>query len=201
MNLWERRIWKAIAIHWCRGKQQAAMVVSTLKATRKWTGKIRSNLHTDQYAGRVSSDHSQGLKVVIALEVMIFLAFRILSFCSCETSLSGRVLIQAHQQICCSGMRWFCAVKRFDTSWEGDCNTEIIRVKQVSNAGNWEGIEQAAVWLKAHLQLVLMGPYWLHQCLGQKLIQRLREKTLWHYYNIYSNTSQMEMKCQKVYIF
>ena len=30
------------------------MVVSTLKATRKRTGKIRSNLHTGQYAGSVS---------------------------------------------------------------------------------------------------------------------------------------------------
>jgi len=99
------------------------MVVSTLKATRKRTGKIRSNLHTGQYAGSVSPDHSQGqtlmeplappgvarhinkflcktiqkrgsglaihtsglnchwLKVAIALEVMIFLAFCALGFC------------------------------------------------------------------------------------------------------------------------
>ena len=35
------------------------MVVSTLTATRKRTGKIRSNLHTSQYAGSVSQDHSQ----------------------------------------------------------------------------------------------------------------------------------------------
>jgi len=31
-----------------------------LKTTRKRTGKIRSNLHTDQYAGSVSPDHSKG---------------------------------------------------------------------------------------------------------------------------------------------
>ena len=108
------------------------MVVSTLKAARKRTGKIRSNLHTGQYAGSVSPDHSQGqtleeslvlpgvtrhinkffikttqkrgsglaihtsglcchwLKVIIALEVMIFLAFCGLSFCGHKTSLSGR---------------------------------------------------------------------------------------------------------------
>jgi len=102
-------------------------VVSTLKATRKRTGKIRSNLHTGQYAGSISPDHSQGqtlveplalsvvaryinkflykttqkrgncevaihtsgltchwLKVVIALEVLIFLAFCGLSFCGME---------------------------------------------------------------------------------------------------------------------
>ena len=93
------------------------MVVNTLKAARKRTGKIRSNLHTGQYAGSISPGHSQGqtlveplalprvarhinkflrktthkrvnglpihnsglnchwLKVVIALEVLIFLAF------------------------------------------------------------------------------------------------------------------------------
>ena len=111
------------------------MVVSTLKAVRKTTGKIRSNLHTGhEYAGSISPDHSQGqtlveplalpgvarhinkflqkttqkrgsglailhtsglnchwLKVVIALEVMIFLAFCDLSFCGRKTSLSGRV--------------------------------------------------------------------------------------------------------------
>ena len=108
------------------------MVVSTLKATRKRTGKIRSSLHTGQYAGSFSPDHSQGqtlveslalpgvtrrvnkflckttqkrgsglaihisglnchwLKVVLALEVMIFLAF-----CGRKTSLSGRVFIVA----------------------------------------------------------------------------------------------------------
>jgi len=113
------------------------MVVSTLKAARKRTGKIRSNLHTDQYAGSISLGHSQGqalveplaipgvarhinkflrkttqksgsgltlhtsglnchwLKVVIALKVMIFLAFCNLSFCGCKTSLSGRVFIVA----------------------------------------------------------------------------------------------------------
>ena len=108
------------------------MMVSTLKATRNRTGKIRSNLHTGQYVGSVSLDHSQRqmlvqplvlpgvtrrinkllckttqergsglaihtsglnchwLKVVIALEVMIFLAF-----CGRKTSLSGRVFIVA----------------------------------------------------------------------------------------------------------
>jgi len=40
------------------------MVVSTLKATRKITGKIRSNLRTGQYAGSVSTDHSQGQTLV-----------------------------------------------------------------------------------------------------------------------------------------
>ena len=40
------------------------MVVSTLKATRKRTGKYRSNLHTGQYAGSVSPDHSQGQTLV-----------------------------------------------------------------------------------------------------------------------------------------
>jgi len=98
------------------------MVVSKLKAARKRTGKIRSNLHTGQYADSISPGHSQGqtlveplvlpgvvrhinkflrkttqkrssghaihtsgfnchwLKVVIPLEVMIFLAFCGLSF-------------------------------------------------------------------------------------------------------------------------
>jgi len=115
------------------------MVVSTLKAARKRTGKIRSHLHTGQYqyAGSISPGHSQGqtlveplalcrvarhidkflrkatqkrgsglaihtsglnchwLKVVIdlELEVMIFLAFCDLSFCGCQTSLSGRVFM------------------------------------------------------------------------------------------------------------
>jgi len=36
------------------------MVVSTLKAARKRTGKIRSNLHASQYAGSISFGHSQG---------------------------------------------------------------------------------------------------------------------------------------------
>ena len=110
------------------------MVVSTLKAARKRTGKIRSNLHTGQYAGSISLSHSQGqmlvvlpgvarhinkflhkttqkrgsrlaihtsglnchwLQVVIALEVMIFLAFCDLNFCDRKTSLSGRVFIGA----------------------------------------------------------------------------------------------------------
>ena len=39
-------------------------VVSTLNATRKRTGKIRSNLHTCQYADSVSHDHSQGQTLV-----------------------------------------------------------------------------------------------------------------------------------------
>ena len=111
------------------------MMVSTLKATRNRTGKIRSNLHTGQYVGSVSLDHSQRqmlvqplvlpgvtrrinkllckttqergsglaihtsglnchwLKVVIALEVMIFLAFCDLSFCGRKTGLSGRAFI------------------------------------------------------------------------------------------------------------
>jgi len=115
---------------------KALMVVSTLiKAARKRTGKIRSNFHTGQYAGSISTGHSQGqtlveplvipevarhikkflrkttpkrvsgfdihtsglnchwLKVVIALEVMIFLAFCDLSFCGCKTSLSGGIFV------------------------------------------------------------------------------------------------------------
>jgi len=113
------------------------MVVSMLKADRKRKGKIRSNLHTGQYASSISPGHSQGqmlveplalprvarhinkflckttqkrgsglaihtsglnchwLKVVIALEVMIFLAFCGLSFLGCKTSLSGRVFVVA----------------------------------------------------------------------------------------------------------
>ena len=111
------------------------MVVSTLKAARKRTGKIRSNLYTGQYGGTNSPSqgqtlveplalpgvarhidkflwkttqkrgsglaiHTSGLnchwlKVVIALEVMIFLAFCDLSFCGRKTSLSGRVFVVA----------------------------------------------------------------------------------------------------------
>jgi len=115
------------------------MVVSTLNAGRKRTVKIRSNLHTGQYAGSISLGHSQGqtlveplvlpgvtrhinkleflrkttqkrgsgfavhtsglnchwLKVVIALEVMIVLAFCDFSFCGRKTSLSGGVFIVA----------------------------------------------------------------------------------------------------------
>jgi len=115
------------------------MVVSTFKSTRKGTDKIKSSLHTGQYAGSVSLDHSQGqtlvmveprvlpgvarrinkflckttqkrgsglaihtsglnshwLKVVVGLEVMVFLAFCNLSFCSCETCLFGRVFVVA----------------------------------------------------------------------------------------------------------
>ena len=137
------------------------MVVSTFKATRKGTGKIKSSLHTGQYAGSVSPDHGQGqtlveqlalpgvarrinkvickttqkrgsglaihisglnshwLKVEIALEVMLFLAFSGLSVCSCETSLTGRVFVMA-------------------LSSQGNCNTDLIRAEQVSNTGNWE---------------------------------------------------------------
>jgi len=40
------------------------MVVGTLKAARKRTGKIRSNLHTGQYAGSISPGHSQGQVLV-----------------------------------------------------------------------------------------------------------------------------------------
>ena len=115
------RIRKATVIHWYR----------------KRTGKIRSNLHTGQYVGSVSPDHSQGqtlveplalpgghqthqqvslqdhskkglctchthqwsqLKVVIALEVMVFLAFCVLS-CSRETSLSGIVFVGAPSKV------------------------------------------------------------------------------------------------------
>jgi len=113
------------------------MVVSTLKAATKRTGKIRSNWHTGQYPGSISLGHSQGqmlveplelpgaarhinkfvhkttqkrgselaihtsglnchwLKVVTALEVMIFLAFCGFSFCGHKTNLSGRVFIVA----------------------------------------------------------------------------------------------------------
>jgi len=49
---------------WYKGKWQATMVVSTLKVTRKRTGKIRLNLHTGQYAGSVSADHSLGQMLV-----------------------------------------------------------------------------------------------------------------------------------------
>ena len=154
------------------------MVVSTLEATRKRTGKSRSNLHTGQYAGSVSTDHSHGqtlveplllpgvtrrinkflckttqkggnglatrtsglnchwLKVVIALEVMIFLAFCGLSLCGSKTSLSGRVFIVA--LINHFAVAAFCALKDFGTSSEGDRNTELIRTEQVSNASNWE---------------------------------------------------------------
>jgi len=41
------------------------MVVSTLKATRKTTGKIRSNLNTSQYAGSVFPDHSYISEVLL----------------------------------------------------------------------------------------------------------------------------------------
>jgi len=40
------------------------MLVSTLEATKKRTDKIRSTLHTGQYAGSVSSDLSQGQVLV-----------------------------------------------------------------------------------------------------------------------------------------
>jgi len=30
----------------------------------------------------------------------------------------------------------FCAFKDFGTSYEGDCNMELIRTEQVSNTGN-----------------------------------------------------------------
>ena len=113
------------------------MVVSTLKAARKRTGKIRSHLHSSQYAGSISPGHSQGqtlveplvlpgitrhinkflrkttqkrgsglaihtsglnchwLKVVIALEVMIFLAFCDLSFCGRKSvNIAGKEFLQ-----------------------------------------------------------------------------------------------------------
>ena len=132
MNLTERtRIRKAITTHWHRGKWQAVMVISTLKAatrkTLKRTRKVRSDSHTGQYAGSISPDHSQrqmlveplafpgvarhinkflrkttqkrgsGLAIytLVALEVMIFLAFCGLSFCGRRTGLSGRVFIVA----------------------------------------------------------------------------------------------------------
>jgi len=140
MKLTERtRIQKATALRQHRDKWQAAMLVSTLKATKgkKRTDNVRSNLHICQYAGSVCPDHSQGqalveslafpgvtrhinkflckttqkrgsgfaihtsglnchcLKVVNVLEVMESLVFCILSFCSCEISLSGSVLIVA----------------------------------------------------------------------------------------------------------
>jgi len=115
------------------------MLVSILKATKKRTDNVKSNLQTGQYAGSVSPDHSQRqalveplavalhgvtrymnkfvckvtqkrgsrlaihtnglichwLKMVIALEVMVFLAFCILSFRSHKTSLSGSVFVMA----------------------------------------------------------------------------------------------------------
>jgi len=140
------------------------MVVSTLKAARKRTGKIRSNLHTGQYAGSISPGRSQGqmlveplalpgvarhinkflrkttqkrgsglaihtsglnchwLKVVIALEVMVFLAFCGLSFCGRQDWASfqrwqlGTLLTRQQcdslvQQVTDSGSRgyWFLA--------------------------------------------------------------------------------------------
>jgi len=45
------------------------MVVSTLKAARKRTGEIRSNLHTGQYTGSISPGHSQGQTLVEPLEL------------------------------------------------------------------------------------------------------------------------------------
>jgi len=66
MNLTERtRIREAIATHWYGGKWWAVMVISMLKAaTRKRTRKVRSNLHTGQYAGSISPDHRQGQTLV-----------------------------------------------------------------------------------------------------------------------------------------
>jgi len=40
------------------------MLANTLKAIKIRTDNIRSNLHTGQYAGSVSSDHSQGQVLV-----------------------------------------------------------------------------------------------------------------------------------------
>jgi len=40
------------------------MVVSSLTAAKKRAGKIRSNLHTGQYAGSISPGHSQGQTLV-----------------------------------------------------------------------------------------------------------------------------------------
>jgi len=42
-----------------------------IKATRKRTGKIRSNLHTGQYAGSVSPDHNQGQTLVEPLGITL----------------------------------------------------------------------------------------------------------------------------------
>jgi len=52
-------IWKAIAMHWSRGKWGAVILVSTLATTE-----IRSNLHTYQYAGSVPPNYSQGQVLV-----------------------------------------------------------------------------------------------------------------------------------------
>jgi len=60
----ETRIRKALVIHWHRSKWQAAMLVSTLKPTKKRRDNVRSNLHSGQYAASVSSDHSQGQALV-----------------------------------------------------------------------------------------------------------------------------------------
>ena len=114
------------------------MVVSTLKAAGKRTGKIRSNLHTSQYTGSISPGHSQGqtlveplalpgvtrhlkflrrttqkrlaihtsglnchwLKVVIALEVVIFLAFCGLSFCGHRSQPVWQSLYSGLEQKC-----------------------------------------------------------------------------------------------------
>ena len=46
-----------------------------------------------EFAIHTSGPNCHWLKVVIALKVMIFLAFCNLSFCGCKTSLSGRVFI------------------------------------------------------------------------------------------------------------
>jgi len=62
-----------VAIHWYKGKWQAAILVSTLNATKQRTDNIRSNLYTGQYAGSVSMDHrhSQGQVLVEPLLVLL----------------------------------------------------------------------------------------------------------------------------------
>jgi len=33
----------------------------------------------------------------------------------------------------------FCAFENIGTSWQGNCNSELIRAQQVPDASNWEG--------------------------------------------------------------
>ena len=82
---------KAMAIHW-RDKWPAGTLVSALRVA-----KIRSNLHTGQYAGEVPSDHGQRQALVeplslrrVAWNVNEFLCKK--AQCRC-CNLSGRVAL------------------------------------------------------------------------------------------------------------
>jgi len=73
------------------------MVVSIYKETRSrtGTGKIRSNVHTGQYAGSVSPDHSQGQTLVESLALPGF-ARRINKFL-CKTTQKWQWTFHTHQ--------------------------------------------------------------------------------------------------------